>query len=165
MEHLVEHTFDAPIAMVWDMISDADAQVAMFEAMGYREVEVIDQRLDADTFRIVTRRVLDLELPGFARRVLHPSNTMHSTDVWERGADGGATGVLSMKVDGAPVTISGNATIAPDGDSTSYSVAIGVDVRVPIVGRRIAQWAMRDVDRQFDQQFDVAQDWLSAHGS
>ncbi len=88
---------------------------------------------------------------------------MHSVDEWTQDTDGRATGTMSMEIEGAPVSIDGTVTLTPDGDTTAYAVTIDVDVRVPLVGRKIAEWAMRDVDRQFGLQFEAADEWLASH--
>ncbi len=165
MSYRTERAFTAPIDAVWEMITDPDAQVTMLERMGYRDIEVVEHRLDGADFRIVTRRTLTLDLPGFARRVLRPTNTMDSTDEWHRGADGSATGSISMTIEGAPVAITGSASINPDGDSTCYAITIDIDVRVPVIGGKIARWAMRDVERQFTRQFEAVDEWLTSHES
>ncbi len=62
MKHRTERTFAAPIDAVSAMLTDPDAQLAMFERMGYRDIELVEHRHDGDHFRIVTRRVITLEL-------------------------------------------------------------------------------------------------------
>jgi hypothetical protein len=48
--------------------------------MGHREVEILDcERSDA-SLEVRSRRVVDVELPGFARKGLSPTNTMIQTD-------------------------------------------------------------------------------------
>lgn len=166
MKHRTERTFAAPIDAVWTMICDPDAQLAMFERMGYRDIELVEHRLEGDHLHLVTRRSITLDLPGFARRVLRPTNTMHSVDDWhlttdrDDGGATGATGAIAMRIDGAPVAIDGTVTLTPEGDSTVYAITIDVDVRVPVVGRKIAAWALRDVERQFALQFEAADGWL-----
>src|SRR4051812_26228978 len=94
------HTFDAPIEAVWEMFTNRDAHVAKFVGMGHRDVEVLDCAHAASTFRIKVKRVVDVELPGFARRVLTPTNTVISTDEWRDGGDGTYSGRWTVEAPG-----------------------------------------------------------------
>ena len=157
------HTFDAPIDAVWAMFSDPESHLAKFASMGHREIEVLEQEVDDDRLRIVVSRVVDVELPGFARKVLSPSNTVVSDDRWERRDDGTCGGTFTVDTKGAPVKASGTTRLTPDGDRTDYEVTVEVDVKVPVIGRKIADWAKGDIAAQFDQEFAAGDAWLAEH--
>ena len=45
-------------------------------------------------------RVVDVDLPGFAKKVLKPTNTMHQNDEWHEVGDGSWEGVFGVQVAG-----------------------------------------------------------------
>lgn len=163
MEITGEHTFDAPIDRVWAMFRDRDAHVAKFEAMGHENIEVLEHEADEEHARIVIRRVVTLDLPGFAKKVLKPSNTMTTTDVWHANPDGTYGGTFVLDIPGAPVKSSGTTLLTPQGDQTHYVITVSYEVKVPLVGGKITDWAKGDVRKQIDQEFGAGDAWLAAH--
>lgn len=163
MEIKATHTFDAPADRVWAMFRDRDAHVAKFENMGHREIEVLEFESDDDSARIVIKRIVDLDLPGFAKKVLSPSNTMTTTDVWSARPDGTYGGTFTLDIPGAPVKSSGTTLVTPAGEKTDYVITVQYDVKVPLIGGRITDWAKGDVRKQLDQEFEAGDAWLAAH--
>lgn len=160
MEYADSHVLAAPLDAVWAMFGDPESHVTKFESMGHRDIEVLEAEADDSTIRIVVRRVVDLEVPGFARRVLQPSNTVTSTDEWRRHDDV-ATGTQRVDTAGAPVKISGSTRLEAAGDRTHYEVIVDVDVKVPLIGKRLSGWARGTVRAQMDAEFAAADRWLA----
>lgn len=164
MELTARHTFDAPIDRVWAMFSDPASHVAKFESMGHREIQVLTEERSDDALRLVVQRVIDAELPGFAKKVLKPSNTVVSDDRWHREADGSCSGEFTVDTKGAPVKGWGTTRLTPAGDGrTDYEVTANVEVKVPLVGGRIADWSRGEIAQQFDAEFAAGDAWLAAH--
>jgi hypothetical protein len=158
------HTFDAPLADVWAMFCNVDAHVAKFDAMGHRNIEVLEHSADDDHVRVVITRLIDVELPGFARKVLKPTNTVVSTDEWQADGKGGYRGEFRLEAQGQPVLINGTTHISADGDDrTRYETTVSVQVKVPLIGGRIADWAKGDVKKQTDDEFAAGDRWLAEH--
>lgn len=164
MEFTGRHTFEAPINKVWEMFRDKDAHLAKFESMGHRDIEVTEHDVSEDRFRLVVSRTVTVELPGFARKVLQPTNTVVSTDVWEDRGDGTYGGNFTVETPGAPISSKGRTLLQPDGpDRTAYEVQVELTVKVPIIGGKIANWAKGDVSRQLTMEFDAGDTWLAEH--
>jgi hypothetical protein len=158
------HTFDHPIDDVWAMFADIDAHVAKFEGMGHREIEVLEYSADDREVLVKIQRVVELEIPGFAKRFLKPVNTVTTTDRWQAADDGTYRGTFSADAKGAPVEVKGTTRLEPDGElRTAYQVSVELKVNVPLVGGRIASWASGDVDRQLRQEFEAGDSWLADH--
>ncbi len=163
MELTRSHTYGATVEEVIDMLADADAVTQRYSGMGHRDIDVRECERTDDSARIVTSRVVDVDLPGFARKVLAPTNTMVQTDEWRRDGDSWA-GTFQVRVEGAPVEMSGTLSLTPDGDSSVYEVTTTMKVKVPLVGGKIADWAGKnDVPRTLQAEFDANDEWLAAH--
>jgi hypothetical protein len=163
MQHVGEHTFEAPAERVWEMFRDQGSHIAKFESMGHRDVEVLEYEMDEEHVHLVISRVVDVDLPGFARKVLKPTNTVITTDDWRAVGDGTYAGNFSLEIKGAPVKTAGTTLIGPDGDRTSYRITVDVDVKVPLIGGRIADWAKGDIARQIELEFAAGDTWLADH--
>lgn len=157
------HTFDAPIEAVWAMFSDPDSHVEKFTSMGHRDLEVLESSRTDDHLHVVISRVVEVELPGFASKVLQPVNTVVSTDDWYRRDDGTLGGGFKLETKGAPVQIVGTTSCRADGDRSAYEVVLDVSVKVPIIGGKIADWAKGDINKQLEMEFAAGDAWLAGH--
>jgi carbon monoxide dehydrogenase subunit G len=156
------HTYNAPVEAVIATLRDPEATVAKYESLDHREVKIIECTLSRGVLRVRSSRVVEVDLPGFAKRVLKPTNTMHQTDEWRKQPDGSWQGTFDIEVKGAPMHISGTMKLTPAGQQCTHEVAIKVDVKVPIVGGRIAGWAAKnDVRRNLDGEFAFNDQWLA----
>jgi len=158
------HTYDAPIASVLAMLRDPDATTAKYESQGHQQIEIVECGDHDGGIRSVSTRVVTVDLPGFAKKVLKPTNAMRQTDEW-RPVDGGSwAGSFDVDVSGAPIHLSGTMALRADGDTTTHEVAIDVQVKVPLIGGKIADWAAKnDVRRTLDAEFDCNERWLAEH--
>jgi hypothetical protein len=156
------HTYAAPVDAVIDMYADPAAIVARYERMGHRDIEVLERSSTDDSLRVRTSRVVDVDLPGFARKVLSPTNTMIQTDEWSRSGDGSWDGTVQVEVQGAPVRMSATMRLVPEGEVSTMHVTVSMSVKVPLVGGRIADWAGKnDVPRTMAAEFAAGDAWLA----
>ena len=156
------HTYAAPVDAVIDMYADPAAIVARYERMGHRDIEVLERSRTDDSLRVRTSRVVDVDLPGFARKVLSPTNTMSQTDEWSRSGDGSWDGTVQVEVQGAPVRMSATMRLVPEGEVSTMHVTVSMSVKVPLVGGRIADWAGKnDVPRTMAAEFAAGDAWLA----
>lgn len=164
MDVTAKHTFEHPIEKVWAMFADQDSHVAKFEGMGHRDIKVLDYESDGTNVLIKVSRVVDVDLPGFAKKVLKPTSTVESTDKWRDNGDGTYGGTFVAEPHGQPVEVKGTTSLKPDGDDrTIYEVKATVKVKVPLVGGKIENWAKGDILGQMDEEFEAGDKWLSSH--
>ncbi len=158
------HTYAAGVPAVVAMLRDPHATAAKYEGMGHRDVAILECSGDDDHLRVVSSRVVDVDLPGFAKKVLKPTNTLRQTDEWHRNQDGAWDGTFDVDVHGSPVHLAGTMRLTPGEGTCTHDVTIGVSVKVPLVGGRIADWAAKnDVRRTLDAEFAFGDDWLAGH--
>jgi len=158
------HDFDHPIDTVWAMFSDPAAHVAKFEAMGHREIEVLEEESSDERLRMVIRRITDLDLPAIAAKVIPASPTVVTDDVWEDRGDGTYGGHFDVEMEGVPQRTRGTTLLTPnDDDTTHYTVALDISVKVPLIGDRIAKAGRGQLEEQLGAEFAAGDAWLAAH--
>lgn len=163
MEVRGTHVFDAPIDRVWAMFRDPESHVAKFASMGHRDIEVLDQEVSDDRLVVTVRRQVTVEVPGFARKVLSPTNTVTSVDDWRRLPDGTCSGSYTVDAKGVPIDVKGSTRLTPDGDRTTYEVVVDVNVNIPLIGGKVTSWAKGDIEKQILDEFAAGERWLAAH--
>jgi hypothetical protein len=157
-----------PPEAVVAMLLDPDAHLATYEHMGHRDIRLLRAERQPDALEIAIVRRVDVEVPAAARRFVHPTNTVTSDDRWERTGPDRCQGRSDVTIAGLPVRSFGRATVEPApapataGAATDYEISLELDIRVPVVGPRVARLMRGQLERQIDAQFDAAEAWLAA---
>jgi uncharacterized protein YndB with AHSA1/START domain len=164
MDISASHHFDRPLEDVFAAYLDPDSHVARFEHMGHRNIKVRSEERGDDSLEIVISRDVDIEVPSIAKKFLHPTNHVTSTDHWKR-EDGTPTSRSNIDLKGVPVISSAVATLQPDedGKGCTYDVTVSIKIKVPLVGDRIAGALKGQLEEQLEAEFAAAQAWLEDH--
>lgn len=159
-----EHTYGATIEAVQAIFSDEAFIRAKYEGMGHRDVDITECTRTDDGLTIRSTRVVEIDLPGFAKRFIKPVNTMNQVDTWTDDGTGGWTGTFDVEVQGAPVHISGTMTLVPGDGSCVHKVDMAMDVKVPLAGGKIRDWAEKnDVPKTLAAEFAAGDAWIADH--
>lgn len=162
MEFSVTHTYPRSAAAVFAMLVDFDRVCAKYEALGHADVELISRDEDDDgATTLVTRRVVPLELPGFAKRVLSPRQSVTQTDTWSApDTDGVRRGTFAAVAKGTPVQVHGTMRLAPAGARRCTNTTdVTVECKIPLIGGKIASFVAGDTRRAVDHE----QTWIRGH--
>lgn len=148
-------TYDATVAEVFAVESDEAEYLTRFAEGGDRDVEMLECGPDGDGWIVRSRRVITVDLPGFAQKALKPSNTVEHTVRFEPEVDGRRAGTFTLDIIGAPVRTDGTIVFEDLGDGrTSHTVTCDVKVKVPLIGGKIANWAKDDIVGQLHREFE-----------
>jgi hypothetical protein len=154
-----DQTYNAAVDDVIALFVDPEVVKARYEAAGDRDIEILEcgpqGRPNEGGFVIRTSRTVDVDLPGFARKVLKPTNTMIQTDTWSaRDLDGARDGDFAIEVKGSPVKVSGQMRLEPTADGgTRHTVDGKLDVKVPLIGGKVASWAEGPSQQRLDAEY------------
>lgn len=86
----------------------------------------------------ITTQILHASrLPGLVSQFHRGDLRIRREERWQPIRDGSAHGTVQGSIAGAPVSLSGTATLAPTDGGARLSVHITVEVRVPLVGGKI----------------------------
>jgi hypothetical protein len=156
------HAYQYPAGEVFAALTDFEAVKSKYEAIGHSEVLLVrrDQG-DDGSVTMVTTRVVPLELPGFAKKVLSPRQHVTQTDVWS-GADGKGrrSGTFAVEAKGTPVRLQGTLQLVPRGaKGCTNTTEVTVECNVPLIGGKIADLVANDTRRALDHE----QTWMSEH--
>jgi hypothetical protein len=156
------HDYRHPPDEVFAALTDFEAVKSKYEAIGQSEVQLVRRDEGEDgSVTLVTTRVVPLELPGFAKKVLSPKQHVTQTDVWS-GADGKGlrTGTFTVEAKGTPVRLQGTLQLVPRGaKGCTNTTDVTVECKVPLIGGKIADLVAGDTRRALDHE----QTWMSEH--
>lgn len=142
MRMQVSYHFDADVERVYALMSDPEFVARKYEHQGATDIQVdSDKRQDGP--RLVSRRKMTIDLPGFAKKVMSPTNTIVQTDEWSPAdADGTRICRYSVEVQGVPSRIDGTVTLTADGGGTRQDVEAEVKVSIPLLGGKLEKFAV-----------------------
>jgi hypothetical protein len=162
MQFTATHTYKHPASEVFAALTDFETIAAKYVALGQTNVRLVSRDEDDDgAVTIVTRRVVPLELPGFAKRVLSPKQDVTQTDTWSApDAKGRRTGTFAVASKGTPVQVHGTLLLAPKGAKACMNTTdVTVECGVPFIGGKIADFVGKDARRAVDHE----QSWTSTY--
>jgi uncharacterized protein YndB with AHSA1/START domain len=138
----VVHHYDADVDTVFAKLSDPAFLKRKYADEGATAASVeADDR--AGNPRIVSKRKVTVDLPGFAKKVMAPTNTVVQTDDWAAAAaDGTRVCAYTVEVQGVPSRIDGTVTLSAEGGGTSQVVEAEVKVSIPLLGGRLERFAV-----------------------
>lgn len=156
------HTYTATMDALLASIRDPEMTAEKYRSMGARDVEVLDCTGDATSHRVESRRVIDVDLPGFAKKVMKPTNTLRQTERWRAVDDGAWLADVTVDVEGTPIRIAGTVGLDPGPDGCTQVITLSVTAKVPIIGGRIADWTVTHiVQPTIDAEFAFGDRWLA----
>ncbi len=156
------HDYDASPDEVFAMLSDEEFLRAKLADRGDTAIEVRECGPAPDGFRIVTHRTVALDVPGFARRFLRPTNAVTQTDVWsDPDGDGARTGTWQVEASGVPVTMTGTMTLAGDRKHGVEDIDGEVRSPLPFVGGRLASFVGQSASGDLVAEHAFGRQWLA----
>lgn len=162
MQFNVIHTYEHAADEVFTALTDFEAVKSKYEAIGQSEVQLVrrDQG-DDGSITLATTRVVPLELPGFAKKVLSPKQHVTQTDVWSASdRSGRRMGTFVVEAKGTPVRVRGTLQLDPRGSSKcTNTTEVIIECKVPLIGGKITDLVANDTRRALDHEHT----WMSEH--
>jgi uncharacterized protein YndB with AHSA1/START domain len=138
------HRFDADVETVFALMTDPGFLTRMYADEGATDIQVDSNESD-DGPTVVSRRKVTIDLPGFAKKVMAPTNTVVQTDEWASADDAGwRVCRYKVEVQGVPSRINGTVTLSPDSGGTRQDTVADVKVSIPLLGGKLEKFAVEN---------------------
>ena len=161
MEFSASHRYDRPLDQVSAMFLDPEAHVGRYALMGHSEIEILEVDAGDDVLDLKTVRTVEGEVPKMAQKIIKPTNTVTTTDRWERSG-GVFTGRSRIEASNVPGIATIAAVIEPDGDTAcTYNIVLTLDLKVPLIGDRFVALLRPQVMEIVDAEFEAWDRWLT----
>jgi hypothetical protein len=151
----LEHHYDGDVETIFALITDPDFMTRKYSAIGSTNVAVDRSDEDAGGCELVMRRTVTLDLPGFAKRVMKPSNTAVQTENWAAAdANGARVCAYHVEIQGMPSKVTGTVTLSAEGTGTKQDIEADVKVSIPLVGGKLEKFAVETAKTDIADQFE-----------
>lgn len=157
MKFRKELAYDADPATVFEMLSDPAFREKVAHA---QEVVSVDVKLTSSGsgFSLVNDQVQDTAgLPALAKKFAGDTTQAVITEEWSSST----AGSVSITAPGKPTKAQGTITLRPDGTGTTELVELDVKVKVPLIGGKLEQLMVDNIDSGYDIEHQVGRAWLA----
>jgi uncharacterized protein YndB with AHSA1/START domain len=138
----VTHHYDADVETVYRLISDPSFIERKYADQGATDIVIESDEVDGAAHNVIRRKVT-MDLPGFAKKVMSPTNTVVQTEQWSTAdADGGRVCAYTVEVQGVPSRIKGTVTLTPADGGTTQDIEADVKVSIPLLGGKLEKFAI-----------------------
>jgi hypothetical protein len=155
-------TYDAPVAVVYKMLTDPAFQEQ--RAQWGRPVASGSSVTPGagDGVTIAVSRTLHIDPPGFLKALVGNQITILESQTW--GDGNGAsdrTGSLVVEIKGQPGGVNGTLHLTEDAGVTTVDVDAEVKVKVPLVGGKVESYVAGMLDKLLAKDAELGRDWLA----
>jgi Protein of unknown function (DUF2505) len=158
----LEHHYDADVETVYALLTDTDFMNRKYAAVGGKDIAI--DRTDKDGgCELVTRRTMTVDLPGFAKKVMQPSNTAVQTETWASvQSDGSRICNYTVAIQGLPSKVTGTLVLSAEADGTKQMIDAEVKVSIPLLGGRLERFGVETGTADLDKQVEFTQQELAS---
>lgn len=157
MELSKSHKYNKSTEEILDAFTSSEEYYKKkYEAMGAKDIEVLEFGKDGDIFRIKTKRAVPANAPGFAKKILGDWNTMIEVDEWVIHNNEVKAGEYTVDIVGTPISIRGEIILKPrtSGEGCEHIVNAIIVVKIPLIGKKIAKFIADETSDTLDQEFE-----------
>ncbi|WP_062069708.1 DUF2505 domain-containing protein [Demequina sediminicola] len=164
MKFTHSHRFDADVAAVIAMLADAEFVQRRGRSASSAQGEALLSGTVEDGFAVSVRRAVpSSSIPAEFRGMVGSDVTVRYTEVWLASDDAVRTGTFSVEIVGAPGHAKGTLELTPDDEGSVLTLDGTVDVKIPLVGSMIEKQLVKAVSSNLEDEFAMADEWLSEH--
>jgi uncharacterized protein DUF2505 len=145
-----ETTYDVTPDAAFARHTDEAFLARKFEALGARDIHVEVTR-DGDAVTVKVDRKVDADVPGFAKKVIKPTNTIHLVEEWRPSGDGYHCD-WHAETSPAPARLRGTRTLTPDAGGTADATDGSIEVKVPLIGGKLGDWLSGEARSEVEQE-------------
>jgi hypothetical protein len=139
---------------LYRFVTDAAVVKERSQSLGDRDVRVSKS---ADT--ITNLRVVEAEVPGFAKKLFTPTNTVEDVKAWDAATK---TARLTVDVRGAPTKISGTIKIVSTAVGSDYVVDFQVSCKIPLIGGKLEEFVASATEKGLRDEYEYNRKRLTA---
>ncbi|HEY0973683.1 MAG TPA: DUF2505 domain-containing protein [Solimonas sp.] len=139
-----KHTFDKPAATVMKMFSDKAYFERKYEALGFKDITVLEHEKSDKRFHIKVRYTTKntVTLPDFAKKFIPDTAVVTQSDTWDLTKK---TGRIEAEIKGAPVKVVCDMTLKDEGKGAANHLKWNISCGIPLVGGKVEQLTADDI--------------------
>jgi hypothetical protein len=110
-----------------------------------------DINISVSNGAVTNIRKVQADVPGFAKKLLNPVNTVTEVKAWNAA---NKTATLKVDIQGAPVKVTGDIKIVPSGSGSEYIVDFKVSCSIPFIGGQLEKHVTGITEEGMRKEYD-----------
>lgn len=156
--------YEAGVEQVHGAFADEQYWLARLADSGADEATLDALTVSDGDIKAVTTQILHASrLPGLVSQFHRGDLKIRREEHWQPIRDGASRGTVQGSISGAPVSLSGSATLTEAGGGCRLSVHITVEVRVPLVGGKIESFIGSQLVDLLTAEQRFTSGWITDH--
>jgi hypothetical protein len=128
----VKFTYSQDLETVYRFLTDPEVVRRRSEKFGETDIQI-----SVNGGTLTNLRKVQAVVPGFAKKLLSPVNTVTDVKAWNAAA---RTARLTVDIQGAPVKVAGDIRLVAAGSGCDYVVDFQVSCRIPFIGGQLEKY-------------------------
>ncbi|WP_020410131.1 DUF2505 domain-containing protein [Hahella ganghwensis] len=131
--------------------------------LGSRNIDIQQCRQSDDHFELKVVREVPAEAPAMLKKFIADWNSLTQLETWKSNGSDGYDAKMHVAIEGVPVTISGDISLVPEGDGCVHHVALHFECKIPLVGKKLAEFVAGKTEEAMENEFAFVADYLQAN--
>ncbi len=158
-----EMEYNASCKDVFAMYSDTGFLAVKVSGTGGSDPTISVEKVGSDVVVDVSR-TLPAQVPSVAKKFLGDTVVIDEKQQWSPADDKGArTASVKVTFQGAPASADGRLSLEPSADGSVCRVELEVRSTVPLVGGKIEEIIVEQLERAVRQETKLGNQWLAEH--
>lgn len=154
MKVSASHKYNADVDAVFALFSQPDFYVQKFEAVGGRNVEVLEFQAEGPAVQFSIRRDMPASAPAMIKTIIGEWNTLIQKEAWGGEAGEEYWSEFDIEAQGVPVTITGSMMLRGSSDGCVNDVELDIKCSIPLLGRAVEQFVADDSEKSLAAEYD-----------
>lgn len=151
-----EMTYDAPLARVAAMLTDATFRTSVYDAQRATSCDVTATGTTQSGEVSIDYTLPTVGLPSFAKKIVGDGVRIVQREQWA-----GDKASLHLTIPGKPGEVSGTITLTESGGVTLETVSCEIRVTMPLVGGKVERLIEEMLLKSLRKENRVGQEWLA----
>lgn len=156
-----KHHYKSPLDRIVGFYHDAKKTQEKLSALGARNVRVDQRPSPSKDLELVIKRELPAKPPKAIERFFHPWNEVQQREQWTWVTDHKLLCSVNIKIKGIPCTIESRLDFEDTADGCVNHIETKVQSKVPVLGRFIEEFIVKDAKRYMDEEYQFIQAHLA----
>lgn len=166
MQLEMTHPYPASVGQVLDAFFDQSHILAKNERLGARAVRVIECLRDQDVGKLIVEREMTTtaNVPGLLSGFHREWNSVRQEEHWFCEDAGEWHCEFRVQINQVPAKIQGYMRLQGEDQQCTNHISLTVQSDVPLLGKKIAQFLIEDMEHKIGQEHRVTRDLLQRAG-
>ncbi|ARU54234.1 MAG: DUF2505 domain-containing protein [Pseudomonadales bacterium] len=165
MEINVAHPYPVSADNLFNFLFNEQNIIRKHETLGVKNLRVnqCDWSESEGTIQLTKDVQPRGDMPSVLQKLQPGTTTMKQVENWRKNSDGEFCCDYQVELIGVPANLKGTMVIKPDGEASVIHVSLGIQCKVPLIGKTIAQFIAKDSQIQMESEYEVNQSLILAN--